>query len=256
MPHCLCLALSPYSNQYFLCVLLFSLLTVVILIFLSCSVSERSANGAEPGMFGWGGSHSRFPAAALKLLQGVAVSPAQTAPRCSGKSRGKLHMSRDNTNNSTGAATHSVFLPPSLLCRWTCVICARLARICCTARRCFITTSRSGVFIMTKKTWLTHKKKTINNEFMFVLEYFRLKTVRRCPPLPFLGHSGPPKPCLKRQKVEGRERKLSRRPCWLCSAVFWRSSAKPWQLCSTSPQTAARYFLTRSPCLFWHKYNY
>lgn len=47
------------------------------------------------------------------------------------------------------------FLSP--VCRLTCVICARLARICCTARRCFIITSRSEVFssFSAVKRWCT-----------------------------------------------------------------------------------------------------
>lgn len=61
------------------------------------SVSECGPNGAEPGLSGRGRSHSRLPAAALQLLQRVAVPPAQTAPRCSGKSRETLHASRDVT---------------------------------------------------------------------------------------------------------------------------------------------------------------
>lgn len=87
---------------------------------------------------------------------------------------------------------------------------------------------------------------------MFYL-FCRLKTVRHCLPVP--GHSGPHKPRLKSQLVEESERRLSRRPCWRCSAVFWRSSAKPWQLCSTSLQIAARYFSTRSAWLLWSNTN-
>ena len=84
------------------------------------------------------------------------------------------------------------------------------------------------------------------NGFIFYL-FCRLKTVRHCLPVP--GHSGPHRPHLRSQLVEESERRLSRKPCWRCSAVFWRSSAKPWQLCSTSLQTVAKYFSTRSAWL-------
>lgn len=88
------------------------------------------------------------------------------------------------------------------------------------------------------------------------LVFFRLKTVRRCHLVLSPGRSGPLKPRLKRQQVAARERKLSRRPCWLCSAVFWRSSVRPWQHCSTSHQTAARYSWTRSACLFRKNFHF
>lgn len=55
---------------------------------------------------------------------------------------------------------------------------------------------------------------------MFILEFPRLKMVRRYPLLLYQRHNGLPRLHLKRWQVEGRERKLSRRPCWLCSAVF------------------------------------
>lgn len=114
----------------------------------------------------------------------------------------------------------------------------------------YLQVSYSYVSITTRHLADT-RKKLLNNDFMFVLDFLRLKMVRRYPLLLYQRHSGRPKLHLKRRQVEGRERKLSRRPYWLCSAVFWRFSVKPSRLCSTSPQTAVRFFLTRSAHLLW-----
>lgn len=79
---------------------------------------------------------------------------------------------------------------------------------------------------ITTKNLADARKKLLNiaaisaNDFMFILEFLRLKMVRRYPLLLYQRHNGRPKLHLKRWQVEGRERKLSRRPCWLCSAVF------------------------------------
>lgn len=95
---------------------------------------------------------------------------------------------------------------------------------------------------------------------IYLLWFFRLKMEKHYPLDRCLGHSGPHTLRLKSQLVEGKreERKLSRRLCWLCSAVYWRYWARRSQLCSTSLQTAARFFWTRwlSNVLFCFSVNF
>lgn len=176
---------------------------------------QRRAHGTEPGVFGRGRPHRRVPAAALKLLQGVAVAPAQTAARGSGSGA----SAEGGGAAPPGADSHPVFLSSKVNLCYLCQTCTYLLH----SKKMLHHYLQVGFFPFMLPGKLVEAEAPARMYMICppVIFFFRLKMGKRCPPDRCRGHSGPHTLRLKSRRAEGRraERRRSRRPCWRCSAA-------------------------------------